>query len=91
MQITKILFTEAASFLGSHLFKKLINHGHQVTAIGNLYTGPLQYLESIIEGFVVKNLNYFGTHSDVIISNRIDKAIDSLNSKIFTRDLFYEN
>jgi len=42
MQNIKILVTWGAGFLRSHLCKKLINQGHHVTAIDNLYTGSLQ-------------------------------------------------
>jgi UDP-glucuronate decarboxylase len=45
--MAKILVTGGAGFLGSHLCQTLINQGHQVTALDNLYTGSLQNIESI--------------------------------------------
>jgi UDP-glucuronate decarboxylase len=45
--MAKILVTGGAGFLGSHLCQTLINQGHEVTALDNLYTGSLQNIESI--------------------------------------------
>ena len=45
--MAKILVTGGAGFLGSHLCQTLINQGHQVTALDNLYTGSLQNIELI--------------------------------------------
>ena len=41
----KILLTGAAGFLGSHLTKKLLEEGHQVTGLDDLSTGSLQNIE----------------------------------------------
>ena len=46
--MTKILVTGGAGFLGSHLCQTLINKGHEVTVLDNLYTGSLHNVESII-------------------------------------------
>ena len=45
--MAKILVTGGAGFLGSHLCKILINNGHQVTAMDNLYTGSLKNIETV--------------------------------------------
>ena len=45
--MTNILVTGGAGFLGSHLCKVLIEKGHRVTALDNLYTGSLQNINSI--------------------------------------------
>ena len=47
--MAKILVTGGAGFLGSHLCKTLIEHGHQVTAFDNLYTGSLNNINSIAD------------------------------------------
>jgi len=63
-------------------------HAKNVNII--IYEPTLQ--ADTFEGFeVIGDLTDFGTHSDVIIANRIDKSIEPFNSKIFTRDLFHEN
>lgn len=45
--MAKILVTGGVGFLGSHLCKTLINQGHQVTALDNLYTGSLNNINLI--------------------------------------------
>ena len=47
--MAKKLVTGGVGFLGSHLCKTLIEQGHQVTAIDNLYTGSLNNINSIID------------------------------------------
>jgi len=47
--MAKILVTGGVGFLGSHLCKTLIEHGHQVTALDNLYTGSLNNINSIAD------------------------------------------
>ncbi len=44
----KILVTGGAGFLGSNLCEKLINLGHEVIGLDNLYTGNLKNLESLL-------------------------------------------
>jgi UDP-glucuronate decarboxylase len=47
--MTNILVTGGVGFLGSHLCKTLIDQGHQVTALDNLYTGSLNNINSIAD------------------------------------------
>ena len=47
--MAKILVTGGVGFLGSHLCKTLIEQGHQVTALDNLYTGSLNNINSIAD------------------------------------------
>lgn len=45
--------------------------------------------ESEFEGLkVIKDLHEFKTMSDVIVANRLDKNIDEVREKVYTRDLF---
>jgi UDP-glucuronate decarboxylase len=39
MQSKKILVTGGAGFIGSHLCRRLLNEGHEVLCVDNLYTG----------------------------------------------------
>jgi UDP-glucuronate decarboxylase len=62
----KLLVTGGAGFLGSHLCTALLDHGHEVIALDNLYTGSLRNLEhiksnpkfSFIEDDVTNKLNF---------------------------------
>jgi UDP-glucuronate decarboxylase len=58
--IMKILLTGAAGFLGSHLSKKLIDKGHQVTGLDDLSTGSLKNVESL-----KSNSNFMFVEHDV--------------------------
>lgn len=48
MSTKKVIVTGGAGFIGSHLCKVLLNRGHSVYAIDNLYTGRLHNLESLM-------------------------------------------
>ena len=43
----KILVTGGAGFIGSHLVKRLVEKGHEVTAIDNLERGKVDFVENI--------------------------------------------
>lgn len=45
----KILVAGAAGFLGSHMSEYLINKGHEVIGLDNLYTGKKQNLDEVID------------------------------------------
>lgn len=47
-QINNILITGGAGFIGSHLTRRLVNKGYQVTVLDNLERGKLEFLDSII-------------------------------------------
>lgn len=48
-QMRKILVTGGAGFLGSHLCEKLLQMGHEVLCIDNLYTGSLENIALLKE------------------------------------------
>jgi nucleoside-diphosphate-sugar epimerase len=43
----RILVTGGAGFIGSHLVKRLVERGHEVTAIDNLERGKVEFVENI--------------------------------------------
>lgn len=45
----KALVTGAAGFLGSHLCKRLLDDGYEVTALDNLFTGTKRNIEDLME------------------------------------------
>ena len=40
---------------------------------------------------VIKNLKFFLGRSDIILSNRMNKDLNSVIKKVFTRDIFNQN
>ena len=47
--------------------------------------------EKFFNSRVIKDLEKFKKVSDVIVANRIEKDIEDVSEKIFTRDVFREN
>ncbi|MBI3291136.1 SDR family oxidoreductase [Candidatus Falkowbacteria bacterium] len=47
--MSKILVTGGAGFIGSHLCKYLVAHGHQVVCLDNFFTGQKRNLKSLAE------------------------------------------
>lgn len=45
----KILVTGGAGFLGSHLSRRLVNQGHEIFCLDNLYTGQLKNVADLME------------------------------------------
>lgn len=48
MIAVRVLVTGGAGFIGSHLCKNLLSHGHHVLCVDNLYTGRISNLTSIM-------------------------------------------
>lgn len=69
MEPKKSLVTGGAGFLGSHLCKALLDLGHQVIAIDNLYTGRLSNIQELLAD---KNFTFIN-HD---ITGPIDLAVD---------------
>jgi UDP-glucuronate decarboxylase len=44
----RIMVTGGAGFLGSHLCRKLLSHGHEVLAVDNLYTGSKTNIADLV-------------------------------------------
>ena len=49
MSIKKVIVTGGAGFIGSHLCNALLNSGHTVYAVDNLYTGRLCNVEMLMD------------------------------------------
>ena len=45
----KALVTGAAGFLGSHLCRRLLDDGYEVTAVDNLFTGTRRNIYPLLE------------------------------------------
>jgi len=52
MHINKrILVTGGAGFLGSHLCKRLLDDGHDVLCVDNLFTGAKRNVQELLDEF----------------------------------------
>ena len=49
MKIKKIIITGGAGFIGSHLCKKILNEGHKVICIDNLFTGSKYNIKNLLK------------------------------------------
>lgn len=92
----KILITGGAGFIGSHLARRLLSEGHEVSIIDNLSTGSLTNLEGIIdlvrfvegdilnrnllEELVIKSDVIFHMAAAVGVKNIIENPIGSLET-----------
>lgn len=67
----KLLVTGGAGFVGSHLSEKLLEMGHQVIVLDNLYTGSLENISHLS-----KNIDFEFIKHDV--TNPLDLEIDGI-------------
>lgn len=49
MNVKKILITGGAGFIGSHLCRRLLNEGHEVLCLDNLFTGTKSNILELLE------------------------------------------
>ena len=45
----RILITEGAGFIGSHLCEKLLEQGNEVLCLDNFYTGDKHNIEQLLD------------------------------------------
>jgi len=46
-QLNNILITGGAGFIGSHLTKRLVNKGYNITVIDNLERGKFEFIKEV--------------------------------------------
>ena len=69
----KILVSGGAGFIGSHLCTRLINDGHQVICLDNLFTGSegnITHLKS--------NPRFYGAQNEAYMSRSAEKWVSGL-------------
>lgn len=68
-----ILITGGAGFIGSNLCERLLNDGHQIICIDNLYTGSLENIKHLFRNPKFKFINH-----DITIPLNIPFTIDQI-------------
>jgi len=71
MEHKKIVVTGGAGFLGSHLCKGLLDQGHSVIALDNLYTGSLDNLKTCLD-----NPRFTFVNHNIIDAIELSEKID---------------
>ncbi len=66
----KVFITGGAGFIGSHLARKLLKNGDQVTVLDNLSTGSLKNISEL-----QKNSNFKLVISDILDEKLVDKLV----------------
>ena len=55
--MSKILVTGGVGFIGSHLVKRLVNLGHEVTVIDNFARGNSSRIDDVVDSVNLKDLD----------------------------------
>ena len=70
---TTTLITGGAGFIGTNLCKRLLNEGHKVICVDNLYTGQMRNIEPLMN-----NQNFKFINHDIIEPLNIEEKIDEI-------------
>lgn len=70
---TTSLITGGAGFIGTNLCKRLLNDGHKVICVDNLYTGQMRNIEPLMN-----NPNFKFINHDIIKPLNIEEKIDEI-------------
>ena len=70
---TTTLITGGAGFIGTNLCKRLLNEGHKVICVDNLYTGQMRNIEPLMN-----NPNFKFINHDIIEPLNIEEKIDEI-------------
>lgn len=70
---TTSLITGGAGFIGTNLCKRLLNDGHKVICVDNLYTGQMRNIEPLMNNPSFKFINH-----DIIKPLNIEEKIDEI-------------
>lgn len=73
MKAKHILITGGAGFLGSHLCKNLLNEGHRITCVDNLYTGRIENIADFLS-----NKNFSFIEHDIQLPLIYEGVIDEI-------------
>ena len=71
MKIKRIVVTGGAGFIGSHLCERLVNLGHNIICIDNLFTGSIQNINHL-----TKHSNFEFVNHDIVLPiyfNNVDE------------------
>ena len=71
--ITTTLITGGAGFIGTNLCKRLLNDGHKVICVDNLYTGQKRNIEPLMN-----NPNFKFINHNIIEPLNIEEKIDEI-------------
>lgn len=89
--VKKILITGGAGFIGSHLAKKLLERGHEVVVMDNLFTGNKSNIYNLLNNprftFILRDVSqpFWGSLTKFIIWHAL--LLQSIIKKILWKQL----